>query len=43
MQAVLGESVPVGVRDTGDEAAHAQSTQVVGDLSGGDRGRVEPA
>jgi hypothetical protein len=43
VQAVLGESVPVGVRDPGDEAAHAQPAQVVGDLSGGDRGRVEPA
>ena len=43
VQAVFGGSVAVGVRYTGDEAAHAQPAQVVGDLSGGDRGRVEPA
>jgi hypothetical protein len=43
VQAVLGESVAVGVRDTGDEAAHAQPAQVVGDLCGGDCGRVNSA
>ena len=43
VQAVFGGSVAVGVRDTGDEAAHAQPAQVVGDLSGGYRGRIEPA
>ena len=43
LQAVFGGSVAVGVRDTGDEAAHAQPAQVVGDLSGGYRGRIEPA
>ena len=36
-------SVAVGVRDPGDEAAGAQPAQVVGDLSGGDRGGIEPA
>ncbi|MGK2882474.1 MAG: hypothetical protein ACSLE6_17335 [Mycobacterium sp.] len=34
MQAVVGDRVSVGVRDTGDEAVGAQSSQVVGHLTG---------
>jgi hypothetical protein len=37
VQAMLGDRVAVGVRNSVDYAASAQSSQVVGDLAGGDR------
>ena len=33
----------MGAGDAGDEAAHAEPAQIVGDLSGGDRCRGDPA
>ncbi len=36
VEAVIGDGVSVGVRYAGDEAAGAESSQVVGDLPGGE-------